>query len=104
MKANAHIYIHTHTQAVISGKKSLCVQGWHSRAHLSLLCTRAGYVLEPTHPVGLLSMCEQRSKCVIVLSLVLDELVGLEFVMLNILPSVINNCGLSSVKTKLGVD
>lgn len=45
----AHIHTHPHTSCHLWQINSLCVQGWYSRAHLSLLCTRAGCNLGFTH-------------------------------------------------------
>lgn len=40
---------HPHTSCHLWEIDSLCVQGWYSRAHLSLLCTRAGSILGFSH-------------------------------------------------------
>lgn len=40
-----HTHTPTHTSCHLRQINSLCVQGWYSRAHLSLLCTKAGCVL-----------------------------------------------------------
>lgn len=43
------MHTYTPTHKLSSQIDSLCVQGWYSRAHVSLLCTRAGCILGSSH-------------------------------------------------------